>query len=63
MMYCPDGSCVSMVDNTCSTSGTIYTENTGCRATSQCDVGNRGLIVIGETDHLYETQGGFDFKG
>jgi len=61
-MYCPDGSCVSQETSTCTTSGPIYTKQTGCRATTQCDVGNRGLIVIGEDDSLFEKQGGVGFN-
>ena len=61
-MYCPDGSCESREFSTCSSSGTIYTAQTGCRALSQCDVGNRGLIVIGESMSLLESQGGVDFS-
>lgn len=32
-MYCPDGSCESQEDSTCSTDGPIYTKATGCKAT------------------------------
>jgi hypothetical protein len=55
-MYCPDDSCVS-TDSTCSRSGAIYTEATGCRASKQCSVGNRGVMIINQNGSMSSGQG------
>ena len=62
MMYCPDGTCVS-TNATCNTTGPVWTKKTGCQATTNCPVGNSGLIVLGEDGSLSATQGGFGFSG
>ena len=59
--YCPDGSCVSISDGVCTTSGSIATQKTGCKATTMCDVGTNGVLQLGQQDFLPSEQGGSEW--
>ena len=62
--FCSDGSCIPS-NSTCSANATgpIYTRQSGCRALTQCQVGNNGVMMIGEIYGHNQTQGGVPFVG
>lgn len=62
--FCSDGSCVPS-NSTCNANATgpLYTKQSGCKALTQCPVGNNGFLKLGEIYGLNSTQGGVPHIG